>query len=260
MRGVRLRHGSFGLRMKRRAGRIAITSCALASSTLGLASQAADLTLGITSSPTFLTKPGKTRHILMMRFLTRLVMLCLAITGLARATSYWVGHDRVWREPADVQPSRVAIVFGAGVRNGLPTAMLYDRVASAADLYRAGKVRTLLLSGENAGAQHDETAVMRQTALQLGVPDHDILLDGAGLSTFETCLRARDAFDLRGENVILVTQAFHLDRALLLCNAVGVPAQGFSADRRAYAGVWFNNARELPATVKAMWDILTLWN
>ena len=193
----------------------------------------------------------------MKRFLAWCCCLGLALTVLARAGTFAYARGRVWHAPASVQPSRVAIVFGAGVRNGLPTAMLYDRVASAVDLYKAGKVRTLLMSGEDAGATHNETAAMRQTALQLGVPDGDIVLDGEGLSTFETCVRARDAFGLRGESVILVTQAFHLDRALLLCNALGVPAQGYVADRRPYAGVWFNNLREIPATVKAVWDILS---
>ena len=192
------------------------------------------------------------------RFVLRSCLAVIAGATLVRGATYLYGHAHTWTSVESVQPRRMVIVFGAGVRNGLPTAMLYDRVATAVDLYNAGKVHTLLMSGENAGPQHDETAVMRQTALQLGVPEQDILVDGGGLSTFDTCVRARDLLALQGEPVTLVTQSFHLDRSLSLCNAVGVPAWGFAADRRGYASLWFNQVREIPATIKAAWDIL-IW-
>jgi len=191
-----------------------------------------------------------------MRRVFLLLALMAAVVALgARVIVAMYARQHVWHSIDAAQATNVAIVFGAGVRNGLPTAMLYDRVAAATELYKLGKVETLLMSGENAGPQHDETEVMRRTALQLGVPEKDIMLDGNGLSTFDTCLRARDVFGLRGQRITLVTQTFHLDRAVFVCNALGMPAEGYPADLRPYTGVWFNQLREIPATVKAIYDI-----
>jgi len=143
----------------------------------------------------------------------------------------------------------VAIVFGAGVYGDIPTPMLYDRVASAVDLYRAGTVRKLVMSGDNRFVTYNEPRVMRDVALSLGVPERDIVLDYAGRSTYDTCYRARDIFGIR--SAILVTQRFHLDRALATCHFLGIDAVGFTADRRPYRSTWWNEAREIPATLKA---------
>jgi vancomycin permeability regulator SanA len=90
---------------------------------------------------------------------------------------------------------------------------------------------------------------MRQAALQMGVPDGHIFMDYAGRSTYDTCYRAGAIFGLR--EAILVTQRFHLDRALMTCNSLDVQAVGYVADRRPYYRVWWNNLREIPATVYA---------
>ena len=157
--------------------------------------------------------------------------------------------------PKDDQP-RVAIVFGAGLeRNGSPTPVLYDRVATAVELYKTGKVNKLLLTGDNRFIDYNEPDVMRQTALQLGLPDAALVLDYAGRRTYDSCYRARDIFGLN--RAILVTQAFHLDRALYLCNSLGVDSFGVSADRRAYAAssmAWWS-IREAAATVGAWFDL-----
>ncbi len=151
---------------------------------------------------------------------------------------------------------RVAIVFGAGLwRDGRPTAVLYDRVATAVDLYQAGKVGKLLLSGDNRFEDYNEPAAMRQTALDLGVPDNALVLDFAGRSTYDTCYRARAIFGLT--RAVLVTQSFHLPRALFICDALGIQATGVSADRRYYlrrSQAWWN-FREIFATANAMWDV-----
>ena len=157
---------------------------------------------------------------------------------------------------ADAPAERVAIVFGAGLRrNGAPTTILYDRVVTAVELYRQGKVEKLLLSGDNRFADYNEPAAMRQAALDLGVPDAAIVLDYAGRRTYDTCYRAKAIFGVT--RALLVTQNFHLPRALMICEGLGLEAAGVSADRRAYlkraALVW--NIRELFATAAAWWDI-----
>ena len=186
----------------------------------------------------------------MKRFLTVLVVALLAIPGLPRLVSALRAQGRVYTDSHAVAHHQVAIVFGAGIRNGLPTPMLYDRVASAVDLYRAGVVDKLLMSGDNRYIDYNEPEVMRRTALRLGVPDRDIVLDYAGRSTFETCYRAGAIFGLG--DAVLVTQRFHLDRALMTCNQLGIQAIGYVADRRTYGtSVLWSTLREIPATLNA---------
>ncbi len=175
-----------------------------------------------------------------------LLVGCLILAG-ARLLSIAYAAPRTFTATA-VQPARVAIVFGAGLaRDGSPTPVLRDRVRTAVDLYFAGKVQKILMSGDNRFANYNEPAAMRSLALRLGVPDADIVLDFAGRRTYDTCFRARAIFGVA--DAILVTQAFHLPRALLLCNALGVQSTGVTADLHSYGRIitlWWE-LRELPA-------------
>jgi SanA protein len=165
---------------------------------------------------------------------------------------------RMYPSAADVPADspRIAIVFGAGLeRSGGPTPILYDRVATAVDLYKAGKVSKLLLTGDNRFVNYNEPEAMRQTALQLGVSDSDLVLDYAGRRTYDSCYRAREIFGV--SRAILVTQAFHLDRAMYLCDALGIDSIGVVANRRDYAAsseTWWS-IREAAATVAAWIDV-----
>jgi SanA protein len=150
----------------------------------------------------------------------------------------------------------VAIVFGAGLwRNGTATPVLVDRVTTAANLYLTGKVEKLLMSGDNRFVEYNEPAVMRELALSLGVPDEAIVLDYAGRRTYDTCYRARDIFNVT--EAILVTQAFHLPRAIYTCDRLGINSLGVEADLRQYrwASLVIWNTREVLATLAAVWDV-----
>lgn len=152
--------------------------------------------------------------------------------------------------------ARVAIVFGAGLyRDGSPTPVLGDRVATAAELYFAGKVEKILMSGDNRFEYYNEPGSMRAYALSLGVPEDAIVLDYAGRRTYDTCYRARAIFGVT--DAILVTQSFHLPRALITCSGLGLNAAGVSADRRVYypASHGFWTLREIPATLVAFWEV-----
>lgn len=188
------------------------------------------------------------------------LMLSLAIAGgltvllLRLITGIYAATRTLSLEDAPTE--RVAIVFGAGLwRDGSPTPVLRDRVATAADLYFNGRVEKLLMSGDNSEVTYNEPEAMRQYALSLGIPDEDIVLDYAGRRTYDTCYRAKAIFGV--ESAILVTQKFHLPRAIFLCNALGVTGVGVEADRRYYLKrsrlMW--NLRELPATVGAFVDV-----
>lgn len=155
-----------------------------------------------------------------------------------------------------VTPTKVAIVFGAGLqRDGSPSPVLRDRVVTAANLYFAGKVQVLLFSGDNRFVDYNEPGAMRAYAVSLGVPDEAIVLDYAGRRTYDTCYRAKHIFEV--DEAVLVTQAYHLPRALFTCNALGVKSVGVAADQRTYsrASMLSWNIRELPASLAALWDV-----
>jgi len=151
---------------------------------------------------------------------------------------------------------RVAIIFGAGLRwDGSPTAILRDRVETGANLYFGGKVEKLLMSGDNRVVEYNEPEAMRQYAVSLGIPDDAIVLDYAGRRTYDTCYRAKAIFGV--DSALLVTQKFHLPRALFLCNALGVESVGVEANNNYYLKrsllIW--NIREQFATLSAFLDV-----
>ncbi|MEW5872472.1 MAG: ElyC/SanA/YdcF family protein [Chloroflexota bacterium] len=192
---------------------------------------------------------------MIFRLLLLVALLVPLTLTLSRLFILWRTHSQLYTQ-AQVPPARVAIVFGAGLwRDGSPTPVLRDRVETAADLYLSGKVEKLLMSGDNRFVNYNEPAAMRAYALQLGIPDDAIVLDYAGRRTYDTCYRALHIFGV--EQAILVTQGFHLPRALYLCNQLGLPASGVPATRRVYrkASLLYWNLREVPATLVALWEV-----
>lgn len=194
-----------------------------------------------------------------IRWLTRtlsiLTVLGLAALLLPRLITALNAAQRIY-PPEEVPARPVAIVFGAGLwRDGSPTPVLRDRVATAVGLYFAGKVDKLLMSGDNTTLYYNEPGAMREYALELGMPDEAIVLDYAGRRTFDTCYRAKAIFGV--QSAILVTQDFHLPRALYICDALYLDAVGVSADiqpyRRSSLLIW--NLRELFATLTALVDV-----
>jgi SanA protein len=193
------------------------------------------------------------------RSLKRLI-LTLALLGsiglvIPRLITWLYAAARI-HTGEQVPSRRVAIVFGAGLRrDGAPTAILRDRVMTAAQLYFDGKVEKLLMSGDNSTLDYNEPAAMQEYALSLRVPAEAIVLDYAGRRTYDTCYRARDIFDVR--SAVLVTQDFHLPRALFLCNMLGLDAVGVEADNLYFLKrsrvIW--NVRELFATLGAFVDV-----
>jgi SanA protein len=198
---------------------------------------------------------GKQRIKVIFRSIGFLLITTSLALMLARLLSNIYAAPRLFR--SDNAPiRRIAIVFGAGLwRDGTPSPVLRDRLDTAADLYFEGKVEKLLLSGDNRYVDYNEPGAMRAYVLSRGVPSDAIVLDYAGRRTYDTCYRASHIFGLH--QPILVTQKFHLKRALFTCNALGMDAIGVSADRREYR--WGSllswNIRELPATLVAFWDV-----
>ncbi len=183
-----------------------------------------------------------------------LVTAALAALLILRVVTQAQVTSRIYADVNAVPSAPVAIVLGAGLwRDGSPTPALYDRVATAVDLYQAGKVKKLLMTGDNRFVHYNEPAAMQRLAIQLGVPQQDIVLDYAGRRTYDSCYRAREIFEVR--QAIIVTQRFHLDRALFLCDTMGVSAVGVAADRRVYPTYRWWELREVLATAAAWWDV-----
>jgi SanA protein len=161
--------------------------------------------------------------------------------------------DRIL-SPEEARSMPTAVVFGAGLRrDGRPTTVLADRVSTAVALYQQGKVKTLLMSGSSNSTGYDEAAAMLEFAIQLGVPQEDILVDPEGDRTYLTCARAKDIFGV--ERALLITQRYHLPRALILCDALSIESEGVAADLRPYSAQTMWSAREIGATFRALWEV-----
>ncbi len=181
--------------------------------------------------------------------LAAVVGLGLGVRLAARSRS--VGPDRLPRQD-------VALVLGAEVlANGVPSRFLRARLDLALELYRRGLATRLLLSGDGRSPFYDETAAMRDYLVARGVPESSLLIDPAGVDTYDSCLRARDVFGVR--RLAVVTQSYHLPRALAICRALGMDAWGVGDDTvRVAGGTWSHGVRrEFAANLKAVWDVLS---
>ena len=192
---------------------------------------------------------------ILIKLILWIILLLVIVIGIPRLITAIVSSGKIFT--VEESPSaRAAIVFGAGLqRDGTPSPVLKDRVTAAVQLYQQGKVEKLLMSGDNRFEDYNEPAAMKTFALDLGVPEEAIVLDYAGRRTYDTCYRARHIFGL--EEALVVTQNFHLPRALFTCRGIGIDATGVSADLRDYNShsLRFWNTRELPATLVALWQV-----
>ncbi|MFZ5598131.1 MAG: SanA/YdcF family protein [Bacillota bacterium] len=156
--------------------------------------------------------------------------------------------------PAEAPQAQAALVLGAYVLpDGSLSHMLRDRVETAVELYKNGKVDKLLMTGDHGQASYDEVNHMRRYAEEMGVPAEDIFMDHAGFSTYESMYRGRDVFKV--ESAIIVTQAFHLPRAVYIARSLGIEAKGVKADKHLYRGVEYNEAREVLARNKDFFNV-----
>ncbi|PID86832.1 MAG: hypothetical protein CSB13_02475 [Chloroflexi bacterium] len=153
-----------------------------------------------------------------------------------------------------VPPQRVAVVFGAAVYGDRLSTVLQDRVETAVALYEAGLVDKIIMSGGNQTLAYDEPSAMMAYAVDQGVPEADIQPDFGGRRTYDTCYRAQHIF--QAEEVILVTQEFHLPRALFTCRMLGLESIGVAADSRSYRSARWYELRETAATLVALRDVI----
>jgi SanA protein len=193
-----------------------------------------------------------------LRILIAVALLLSVLVLLAPlALREWVGQRtaaQIYAEALDAPASPTALVLGAGYSpGGRLSSALADRMDTAIALYAAGKVNKLLLTGDNRFADYNEPAAMAAYARAQGVPPEDLVLDYAGRSTYDSCYRAGAIFGV--ERAIVVTQAFHLPRAIYTCDRLGLETVGVVADRRAYFRATWYELRELLALSRAWLDV-----
>lgn len=196
--------------------------------------------------------------VLHWRFLCLLIALGTILTPfLLTVYIKTVTNNRRYFQVEKVPNEPVAIVFGAGVwADGTPTPMLADRVEGAVELYRLGRVNKILMTGDNGTPEYNEVVAMQQYAERLGVPNKDIKLDYAGFSTYESCYRAKVIFGV--ERAVLITQKYHLPRAVYTCNQLGIEAVGLGTPdwgKFKDDSMRFYTQREVLAVIKAILEL-----
>lgn len=181
-----------------------------------------------------------------------IAILCLPV--VARVYVHYSAHERVYANINDVPRCRVALVLGAGVNpDGSLSRSLASRVDKAVELWREGKCEKLLMSGDNRVKHYNEPERMRDYAVNKGVNPSAIALDYAGRRTYDSIYRAKNIFGLT--EMIVVTQTFHVDRAVFLCDHLGVKGYGVGSNS---SGDLKASIREMPACVSALADLYIL--
>jgi vancomycin permeability regulator SanA len=196
----------------------------------------------------------KTKKASLRRLL--IIFLCLCILGITALTvinsivKLSAGDQIINSEDAaKLEDIDCILVLGCFVKDdGRPSDMLFDRLTRGVELYDLGAAPKLLMSGDHGREEYDEVAAMKQFAIDEGIPSEDVFMDHAGFSTYESIYRAKEVF--QADKILIVTQEYHLYRALYIANQLGVEAYGVSSDYHTYVGQFMRDFREMLARVK----------
>ena len=201
---------------------------------------------------------GNKRKLLIRRLLFGLILLFAAGIGAVFGVNTYVQasvQDRILTEEqaAELEEIDCVLVLGCGLEaDGSPSPMLHDRLQQGVALYQKEAAPKLLVSGDHGREEYDEVNAMKRFAEEQGIPSEDVFMDHAGFSTYESVYRARDIFQVR--RMVIVTQEYHLSRALYIAKRLGIEAWGVPADPRTYSGQTARDLREILARDK---DFLT---
>ena len=196
----------------------------------------------------------KTKKKTLRRLLSIFLCLCiLGITTLAVINSIVklsTGKQIISsEEAAKLEDVDCILVLGCFVKDdGRPSDMLHDRLTRGVELYDLGAAPKLLMSGDHGREEYDEVAAMKQFAIDAGIPSEDVFMDHAGFSTYESIYRAKEIF--QADKILIVTQEYHLYRALYIADQLGVEAYGVSSDYHTYVGQFMRDFREMLARAK----------
>lgn len=188
-----------------------------------------------------------------------LVVFVISVIFTATIVTYisQTYNNKIYSSASQIAIQPTAIIFGARVyEDGSLSPLLADRVNGGVELYNKQKAKRLLMTGDNSKPHNGETDAMKDYAIKLGVPESDILLDYAGFDTYDSCYRAKEVFGIN--NAILVTQRYHVARALFICDSLGISVDGYGLeDFSKYPGLRFTySLREYVASAKAWYDVV----
>ncbi len=216
------------------------------------------------STAHFLPRPGSdgltfamAPHLLLKFLIVSIMIGLLLFTGMVLLAFLVIkmGSSRFLYTIDAVPPAHTAIVLGAAImKDGTPTQIFKDRIDTAAALYRDGKVKSILITGDDGSRTHNEVNPARDYLLSLGVPSEAIFLDHAGFDTYSSMYRAKEVFYVG--SAIICTQSFHLPRAVFIARRLGLDVYGVASDQHGY--FLRNNFRELLADVKAVFNLITM--
>jgi len=180
----------------------------------------------------------------------------VAFCAVALAPSAWVfvGSASEVGSVESAPDAPVAVVFGAGLFGDEPSPYLAHRLDAALQLYQRHKVRAILVTGDNSRTDYDETDAMRAYLIARGVPETQVVGDYAGFDTWDSCTRANRIFGV--DRAVLVSQTFHVRRALALCRAAGIDSYGVGVAEDHDATWYYGGLREIPGAGKAALDAL----
>jgi SanA protein len=187
--------------------------------------------------------------------LTAGILIILSTLVINLYVKISVSDKVITEDKASTLDADCILVLGAGVwNNGYPSAMLEDRLLQGIKLYKNGASDRLLMSGDHGRKEYDEVNVMKQYSIDRGITSEHIFMDHAGFSTYESLYRARDIFEAK--KVIIVTQEYHLYRALYIADKLGMEAYGVASNPRRYAGQTRMSFREVLARVKDFFNVI----
>ena len=180
----------------------------------------------------------------------------LLITGIV-GINFYINQStkEIIFDANEVQPKTTGLILGAYVyQDGRMSDMFRDRVDTAIELYQANKISKILVSGDHGRQEYDEVNAAKDYLLENNIPAKDIFTDHAGFDTYDSLYRARDVFEVK--DVIVITQEFHLPRALYIGKSLDLEITGVKADQRAYRNISYNYRREIPAKIKAFLNVI----
>lgn len=173
------------------------------------------------------------------------LMLILGINLYVKATTK---NRIITLEDSSSINADCIVVLGAAVRNGAPSPMLEDRLKKSVDLYNIKVSNRILMSGDHTKKYYDEVNIMKQYAVDNGIPSEHIFMDHAGISTYDSMYRVREIF--KANKIIIVTQRYHLFRALYIAKSLNLDAYGVESDPIIYVGQEYRELREIAARIK----------
>lgn len=195
------------------------------------------------------------------KFIKKILVGFFAITVLAVLSIFYInavifGYSRtaIYDDISSIPKAQTAIVFGAKATGGKMSPMFEDRVIIALDLYESKKVEKILVSGDHGSKDYDEVNVAKDYLASKGADADDIFTDFAGFDTYDTLYRAKEIFGV--ESAILVTQKYHLYRAIYISKSLGLKATGYASDLHNYPGSEIFETREIFARIKAYFDVM----